>query len=165
VVLELSHEIDYVCWLIGEVLTVNAQIAKISDLKIETEDSADIFLKFKDGTAGNIHMDMVQRASTRTCKLIGVEGTLIWDGITNSIRHFSAADHLWHDIYLPQPFDRNEMFLSEINHFLDCVKTGNNPLVTGQDGLKVLKIALAVKESALEKRTILLGDEHLSACK
>ena len=156
VVLELSHELDYTRWLMGEVHAVSAQIGKLSDLTIDVEDSADIHLRFAQGGSGNIHLDMLQRALTRTCKLIGTDGTLTWDGISNSVRLYSASDHAWQDIYPARPLDRNDMYRQEIQHFLECIQTGAKPLVTGEDGLQVLKVALAVKESARLQRTIFL---------
>jgi predicted dehydrogenase len=156
VVLELSHELDYTRWLVGEVQAVNAQTSKLSDLIMDVEDSADIHLRFERGVLGNIHMDMIQRTPTRTCKLIGTEGTLIWDGFSNDVRLYSASDHVWQDIFPAQPLERNKMFLCEMEHFLDCVEHGTQPLVTGEDGVQVLKIALAAKESARLQRTIFL---------
>lgn len=158
VVLELSHELDYTRWLVGEVQTVSAQTGKLSDLTIDVEDSADILLRFTNGVKGNIHLDMLQRCLTRTCKIIGTDGTLIWDGISNCVRLYSAVDRTWHDIFPTQSLDRNEMYQLEIQHFLECVKTGARPLVTGEDGLQVLKIALAAKESAISQRTFFIQE-------
>ena len=42
VVLELSHELDYIRWLGGEVESVGALVGKLSDLEIEVEDTAEI---------------------------------------------------------------------------------------------------------------------------
>lgn len=156
VVLELSHELDYTRWLVGEVQAVSAQIGKLSDLTLDVEDSADIHLRFAHGVFGSIHLDMLQRIPTRTCKLIGTDGTLIWDGISNYVRFYSASDRAWQDVFPARPLDRNKMFLSEIQHFLDCIQLGTKPLVTGEDGLQVLRIALAAKESAFLQRTIYL---------
>ena len=39
-------------------------------------------------------------------------------------------------------------FLYELRHFVDCIRQGTPPLVTGEDGLAALRIALAVEESA-----------------
>ena len=89
--LELSHEIDYVRWLIGEIREVTARIARLSDLEIDVEDCAEIILTFENGTIGGPHLDMIQRAPTRTCRLIGSDGTLVWDGLTSHVARYSAA--------------------------------------------------------------------------
>ena len=46
VLLELSHDIDYLFWLFGKVEWVSATIYKQSNLKIDTEDTAIITLGF-----------------------------------------------------------------------------------------------------------------------
>ena len=156
VLLELSHEMDYVRWLIGEVETVNAQIALLDDLKMDAENVADIVLRFTTGILGNIHLDMLQRTPARKCKLIGTQGTLVWDGIANTVRLFSAESKMWHDVFIEQAWDRNEMYILELQHFLDCVQSKSQPLVTGEDGLRGLEIILAARESARLQKTIYL---------
>ena len=145
VIFELSHEMDYVRWLIGEVETVSAQTGLLGDLRMDAENIADIVLRFTDGTLGNIHLDMLQRTPARKCKLIGTQGTLIWDGITNTVRLFSAESKMWRDIFMEQAWDQNEMYILELQHFLNCVQSKSRPLITGEDGLRVLEIILAAR--------------------
>jgi UDP-N-acetylglucosamine 3-dehydrogenase len=49
---------------------------------------------------------------------------------------------------------RNEMYVSELRHFLDCVTEGKLPVVTGEDGRRAIQIAMAAKRSDLEQRAI-----------
>lgn len=156
VVFELSHELDYVRWLLGEVKTVSGHIGRLSNLEINVEDTAEILLEFTNGAIGSIHLDMVQRSPTRYCRIIGTEGTIIWDGTTDSVTQFTAKTQNWSVIHSDQKLDRNEMYLSEIRHFLDCVKTRKEPVISIGDGKMVLKIALAVLKSSEEKRWISL---------
>lgn len=153
-VLELSHELDYVRWLVGEVKTVSAQVAHLSDLDIDVEDTAEVILQFSDGAIGSVHLDMIQRATTRTCRIIGTEGILTWDGLCHGVRLFSATMNAWVDLYPPEPIDRNEMYVAELRHFLDCVRRGDIPVVSGDDGRRVLEIALAVKQSSEQQRVV-----------
>jgi len=44
----------------------------------------------------------------------------------------------------------------QTSHFIDCVLTGNRPLVTGEDGLIALKVALAYQESARSGKPVSL---------
>lgn len=153
-VLELSHELDYVRWLIGEVKTVSAQVAHFSDLDVDVEDTAEIILQFHNGAMGSVHLDMVQRPAIRTCRIVGTEGTLTWDGIRHRARLYPAATNRWSDLHLDKTTDRNEMYVAELRHFLDCVRGNDVPIVTGADGRRVLEIALAVKQSSRDKRVV-----------
>jgi predicted dehydrogenase len=54
----------------------------------------------------------------------------------------------------PIGFGRNTMFLDEMSHFIDCIQNRKEPCCNLTDGIRTLEIALAVKESAQERRTI-----------
>ena len=154
VLLELSHEIDYVRWLAGDVTGVSARVGRLSDLEIDVEDVAEVILEFASGAIGCIHLDMVQRSPTRTCRVIGSDGTLTWDGITGLAAHYSAATSTWTALCPEQAEDRNESYLAELRHFLDCVDRKAVPLVNGTDGRRVLGIALAARQSSMERRAV-----------
>lgn len=156
VVLELSHEIDYARWLMGEPQTVFARTAHLSDLDIDVEDSADVIMTFASGATANIHLDMIDRAPTRNCRITGTEGTITWDGLTHQVRLWSSSKNDWYDLHPASEIDRNEMYLAEINHFLKCVEKGETPRVTGEDGKRVVEIAEAIKRSSIEQRVISL---------
>ena len=153
-VLELSHELDYVRWLVGEVKTVSAQVGHLSDLEIDVEDTAEIILQFRNGAIGSVHLDMVDRATTRTCRIIGTGGTLTWDGACHLVRLFSAVTNTWLDLHPVETIDRNEMYVAELRHFLDCVRGNDIPIVSGDDGRQVLEIALAAKQSSQDQRVV-----------
>lgn len=155
-VLELSHELDYARWLLGEVSAVSARIGRLGDLDIDVEDTAEITLQFANGAIGSVHLDLVQRMPTRYCRIIGTEGTLVWNWDSHSVRLFSAATKTWLDLYPPATYDRNEMYIAELRHFLECVKGNQAPIVSGADGRRALEIALAAKRSSQEERVIQL---------
>jgi predicted dehydrogenase len=152
--LELSHELDYVRWLVGEVETVQARIGQLSDLEIAVEDTAEIVLQFANGAIGSVHLDMVQRSTTRTCRVIGTEGTLTWDGLRDHSQLFSAKENAWSDLCPANTDDRNEMYVGELRHFLDCVAGGVSPAVDGEDGRRVLEIVVAARLSSIQRREI-----------
>jgi predicted dehydrogenase len=154
VLLELSHEIDYVRWLVGEVSEVTARVGHVSDLETDVEDVAEIVLQFEEGAIGSIHLDMIQRTQTRTCRVIGSEGTLTWDGMTHQVSWYSSATRSWTDLRRAGTMGPNEMYLAELRHFLDCVGGRATPAVTGEDARRVLQIALAAKRSSIERRSV-----------
>ena len=47
----------------------------------------------------------------------------------------------------PVPFDSEEPLMRECAHFLECVRTGNQPLTDGQNGVRVLQILHAAQRS------------------
>ena len=148
VVLELSHELDYVRWLAGEVRAVQAQTNRISDLEINVEDTADILLQFESGIVGNVHMNMVQRTPSRTCQLVGTEGVIKWNGLTHRTLMYTSDVGSWEDLYSAVDYDFNDMYRMEVRYFLDCVRKRRQPITDGNEGYRVLEIALAIKKSS-----------------
>lgn len=127
VVLDLSHEIDYACWFFGKIKKVKAIVKKISDLKIETEDLAEILLEFDSGVVCSIHLDYLQRSYRRTCQLIGSKGNLYWKD--------------------KQKIDRNLPYLAEMKNFIRSIQGKGKPVVDGKQAREVLKVALKIKEN------------------
>ena len=146
IILDGSHELEYIRWLLGEVQEVSCFASKISSLKVETEDIAEIILKFDSGAVAGVHLDFVQRAYSRSCKLIGEEGTIIWDYPENKVSIFLAKSDHWEEIKVEA--EPNDMYLEEMRHFVKCTKGEEIPMVNGATGKRVLEIALAAKESA-----------------
>lgn len=155
-VLELSHELDYARWLFGEVKSVSAQVDQLSDLEINVEDTAEIILKFSNNAIGSIHLDMIQRSPIRGCQIIGSKGTLKWDGMTDLVTQFSVKNNTWSVLHPAEKINRNEMYVTEIQHFFECVKNRKEPLINGYEGKRVLEIALAALESSKVQRTVIL---------
>jgi predicted dehydrogenase len=153
-VLELSHELDYARWLLGEVKSVSAQTDHVSDLDIDVEDVANIILQFNSGAQGSIHLDMIRRPATRTCRIDGAKGTLTWDGITHQTQLFSSQTNSWIDLHPATRIDPNDTYVAELRHFVECVGNNSSPLVGGEDGRRALQIALAAKQSSSEGRVI-----------
>ena len=155
IVFELSHEIDYCRWLMGEISEVSAIIDKQSDLAIDVEDVAEINLRFKNGVIGHIHLDMVDQARNRCCRIVGTKGTLAWDFMDNhSVKLCSIGQKRWVNLRKPQAIDANDMFCRQFGHFRQCIDSKKSPLVSGEDAKRVVEIILAAKKSARKGITV-----------
>lgn len=154
VILTQIHEIDYLYDLFGMPNSVVAMGGHLSNLEIDTEDTADILLEFdfnKRSFPVSIHMDFLQKPPCRTCKIIGDKGRIIMD-LNESITILEKLDNN-KNIYNFNNFGRNELFVNEIDHFFYCVNNRQQPIMTLKDGINSLKIAMAIKES-IKKRNI-----------
>ena len=146
IILDASHELDLVRSLIGEVGRVFCAAEKLSELDVEVEDTAEITLWFKEGVLGSVHLDMIQRAKSRTLKLVGTEGTITFDLNEGVLGFYSAQTKTWERKQLP--LDNNQTYVAEMKHFLACISGEELPRITGHDGKRALQIALAAKESS-----------------
>ena len=79
IILDASHELDYLLWFFGEPLEVLCMASTVSQLAVNVEDSASLLLRFASGCHADLHLDFVQRVPSRSCKLVGEEGTAIWE--------------------------------------------------------------------------------------
>ena len=146
--LELSHEVDYVYWMFGMPTRVSARGGRYGELEIDVEDMVELCLEYQEpARLVSIHLDFLQRAPARTCKFIGDKGTLVWNGITDRIDLFSLPAGVWQQIDGYAQPDRNDMYLDELRHFLNCVRKQATPVCDGAQGYDVLAIAEAAKES------------------
>jgi predicted dehydrogenase len=151
IILDASHEIDYVRWLLGEVKSVYCAADHLSSLEVDVEDTASLILRLRDGAIAEVHLDCVQRGYARSCKVIGDAGTVVWDyGIGLSL--LAGSNPEWQAF--PVTTEPNQMYLDEMRHFLECVRGEAEPLVDGATGRRVLEIALAAKRSVQEGRSV-----------
>lgn len=150
-VLDLIHELDYVRWLGGEVQKVSGFLGRLSHLEIDTEDVAEIMLQFEKGAIGNVHVDYVQRVATRNCQIIGDQGSITWDALKNEVHLFEVRNPEW-QLLKQEEFDRNDMYLAEMKHFLACIEGKEESIVDIEDGAKTLKVALFACKSALHDK-------------
>lgn len=153
VLLELSHEIDYLSWIFGEIDWVKATLSRQSSLDIDVEDTAHLtfgFLSIVDGRQliGNLSLDFIRHDKTRLCVAIGEKGTLSWNGLTGEISLYENGSQEWRKLFCEQ-HHRDDSYFAEWRNFLECVEQRKSPLVTGNDGLKVLQIIEAARSSQI----------------
>ena len=88
---------------------------------------------------------------TRTCKLIGSEGTIIWDGIKNNVKFKDKNKKIKNWKFKNK---KDTLFKEQITHFIECIEKKIKPKVSLSDGIHALNIALKAKESSKKKKNI-----------
>jgi predicted dehydrogenase len=162
VILTLCHPLDYLRWLLGEAAAVWAFTGRLSDLDLQVEDTAEIGLQFRSGVLGSVHLDYNQRPSAHTLEIIGSRGTLHWENSSGAVTLFRAdnAEQTsgcplgWETFPAPPGFERNDLFLGEMRHFLAVARGESAPACTLQDGVEALRLALAAHRSARERKLV-----------
>ena len=154
IILDAIHELDYISWLLGDVTQVFSFSDKLSDLEIDTEDVAEILLRFKTGAIAEVHLDYVQRYPSRSCEIIGEEGSIFLNIKEGTVKVYTAEKKKWELFEQPKGYDVNQTYIDEMSHFISCIEGKEKPLIGITDGLEVLKIALAAKESSKNGKII-----------
>jgi predicted dehydrogenase len=149
VILSQIHEFDYLYWLFGLPKTIYTRGGHLSSLEIDVEDTADSLMEcVVDGRPlpVNLHQDYIQRPLSRFCEVYGEAGKIRMDLRSLCVEVVdSQGDPVETSSY--ENFQRNQLFLDELKNFLDTVEGKQAPLVSLQDGLQSLRMALAARDS------------------
>lgn len=149
--LELSHELDYLRWIFGEVEWVQATLSRQSNLEIDVEDTAHLTLGFISGLdghqlVGRVNLDFIRHDPIRLCVAIGEKGSLRWNGLTEEVCVFDACSNEWRELSL-HVAKQNDSYKAEWLNFLESVAENKTPAITCEDGLKVMEIIEAARKS------------------
>jgi len=156
VILSQIHELDYAYWLFGMPTRVFAIGGQLTSLEVDVEDTASILLEcVVDGQAipVHVHQDYIQRPPTRTCEVIGDAGKLLLDLREHTLIAYDGEGTIIESSSV-EDFERNQLFLDEMQHFIACLAGRETPQVSIRDGARSLAIALAAKESIATGRVI-----------
>ena len=151
ILLDGSHEIDYVTWLFGAPAEIACMAGQVSQLEVNVEDCATVLLRFPGGTRADVHLDFIQRTYSRYCSLAGTEGKLQWDLTSNSVQivrpgvEVETAKFEW---------QVNDGDVAEIAHFLECARTGAAPKFTLDSAILTLRVVLAAREAAEQRKWV-----------
>ncbi len=144
VLLELSHELDYIQLFFGEMKSVFADIQNSGTLDIDVEDSVDMIFESEKGYFVSVHLDFNSRITRRECIARCSNGDLIWDVAANKVI-WQPADGLEEvDMY---ENDRDYIYREQLKHFFDCIENKKRPLVSLDDGAIVLNMIESAKKS------------------
>jgi len=167
VIVTLTHPLDYLRYLLGDVESLWSFNGHQSMLEIDTEDVAEIGLKFSNGAVGGVHVNYFQRPPVHRLEIVGTNGTLRWDNADGILYFYrmsapfgSFSDTppapVMESFAPPEGFERNQLFLAQTRHFIGIVHGEQEPVCTLEDGIRALEMALAAKESQSTQRMIAL---------
>jgi predicted dehydrogenase len=140
--LTLSHDIDLAIWFCNqEIKKKYINLNYGSALDIKTHHSSDIILKFKNNTTANIHLDFYQNPPKRIIEIVGTKGRLEFNYFSSVLKHF-LSNSAKVKTYKLIKFNRNDMFLDEIKHFLLCVKKNLGAPIPINESIKSLKLGI-----------------------
>ena len=156
VVNTLSHPLDYARWLFGEVAQLSAVTGQVSNLELDVEDVAEITLQMQNGGIGSIHLNYIQRPPEHWLEIVCEKGQIRWDNETGVADYYLADSESWAAIQPPPGFERNDLFLGEMRHFLNLIAGEQPSRCDLTDGIQALRMTSAVHESSREHRVVSL---------
>ena len=152
VLLDTSHEIDYLTWLIGGVESVYGTIHHVSDLDIYADDLTRITGRTKQNIQFDIHLDLLQFEEERSLKIITSKAVLNASLIKGKIEINSPDKELCKTINLDVVGD--EIYQKAHDQFFEVCKYPPSELASLSDGFKVLEVIEAVRMSSATRSQI-----------
>jgi len=135
------HDIDIIRFIFGEdPISVYARVGRLQHERFE--DYAQIMLTFPHDKAAFLEANWLTPYKIRRLIVTGSEAIISLDYITQEVtietpKQTITPRHEW-----------EEPLKIELSHFVDCVLNNREPMVSGIDGLKALKISEAALKSA-----------------
>jgi predicted dehydrogenase len=152
VVRTLCHPLDYLGWIFGDATLRWAYTGKVSSLEIDVEDLAKVELRYPSGLEGSLVLDYFRQPPLHMLEICGSEGLIEWKNNTGAARIYRTATEEWETALPPEGFDRNDLFLAEMRHFIRMARGEEEPICTLEDGIRTQKLVQAIYDISAENR-------------
>jgi UDP-N-acetyl-2-amino-2-deoxyglucuronate dehydrogenase len=157
------HNIDLLQWLMGEVEEVQAVTDTLART-MECEDTAALVLRFENGAVGTIEATTAVKGGSDRTELNGTDGSLIIEQGTlteftvgaGTEEHYTAATES-HDIDLPS-FEWGDGHDAAVQDFVESLRDGSDPAVSGREARKAVDIILAAYKSSGTGESVPIND-------
>jgi predicted dehydrogenase len=150
VVRTLCHPLDYLGWIFGEASLRWAYTGKVSPLEIDVEDLAKAHLSYPSGVEGTLVLDYFRQPPLHMLEITGSEGCIEWKNNTGAARLFRTATGDWETALPPEGFDRNDLFLEEMRHFIRMARGEEEPICTLEDGIRTQQLVQQIYNISAE---------------
>ncbi len=145
------HDLDIMNYLFDENVTQVYGTMNSSFDDSEFEDHAEIMVSFENESTGIIEVNWLTPYKRRELELTGTAGIISVDYIKQSIEVYGKFAQ---DIQIKH----EEPLKCELKSFLNTVVEEKEPIITGEDGLKALKMVIAANKSSKAHRPISLNE-------
>ncbi len=154
------HQVDVLLYLMGPVTTVAGMWQLGARHHIESEDVVNALLRYQSGATGVIQASTaVWPGYTERIEIHGTKGSAIISG--DRLTSWDVQDDEYANTQDPVPFEAANLsgasdpmniavttFERQFLDFAEAIRTGREPLCSGEDGYRALQLVLAVYESA-----------------
>lgn len=168
---QAPHQLDVLLWMMGEIDELYGIWANLNHPYIEVEDTAVAVIKFKNGALGNIIVsNSLKPGIYGKIQIHGINGASVgvqpeggsmfvagmsgiaeppvndlWtvDGQADLLDKWIAEDTAFFNSIDPTVY----YIQKQIEDFLEAIKSGRQPLVTGEDGRKTVELFTAIYRS------------------
>jgi predicted dehydrogenase len=152
----MCHPLDYLRMLFGDPISLTASLTFDGPLALPVAEAADVVLRFPGALSAQVHLDYWGRPPIHRMELVCSDGTIEWDYMAGSLCVWNADGVILEVDTPPGVKERDELFVSEAQHFLRVVARQQRPACTLADGIAVVRICEAIDRSAASGRSVSL---------
>jgi len=139
-----THSVDIARFLLGPIVTVQAQHG-IQVQGIEVEDTCRMYFQSQRGVMGSVDVSWSIHKDTESyINVYGTEGSLSLGWRESKYRQHEKL----HWVVFGEGYNKQQAFLKQARHFLQCVRGQESPVITPQDGLESVRVIEAAYRSA-----------------
>lgn len=120
VILDLSHEFDYINYLLGDIKLAYGQFSRVSNLTVDVEDYADVLIQSKVGPV-NLHINFFSHKNQRIIQIDFKNLTVVGDLINSTIEEYKNEELISKRSF---ESERNFSFEKQLEYFF---KNIDNP--------------------------------------
>jgi predicted dehydrogenase len=142
----MTHVLNTGEWMVGPIDRLTADAAHQVLEGVEVEDTVHVLTR-QGNVLGSYSLNQYQAANDWTLTVVCREGTVRFEGQHLRWRWMTKPEEPWHDEPV-EPFERDFMFVSQANAFIDALEGNAEVWSTLDDGLQTLRCNLAVLASA-----------------
>jgi predicted dehydrogenase len=129
----------------------------------DKEDVAFVALRYGDGVVGNIQVSWIDSNKVREVAVVGSRQRVVFDDVNHleKIRIFEKGAAISGDVnsfgefqlmlrdgdIISPKIEATEPLRNQCEHFVHCVRTGDEPLTGGGAGLDVVRVMVAIERS------------------
>lgn len=143
VLLDLSHELDYLEWIFGQLIEVKSYQLKISDLEIDSDDIVTLVGKTKKNVLVSLSMDYISKIPKRRILVDSLEKSFELDLISNTLKINNKSNE--NDEIKINDYERNYMFEQMHKDIFNDAKY----ICTYNDTLNVMNTIVSIQEQNL----------------
>lgn len=146
--LDLSHEIDYLLHMFGQVHNARGVVKRMCDITVDSDDIAEFTMSFRNRMIASVHMDLIDRNYNRRLRIVGDNGSIDWDWNRGTILN-GVPNPKYGTGIQEYRRDRNIQFEQELAAFIQSIQQGyrHENLCSVEEAIDVLSVVRELKGS------------------
>ena len=140
---DLSHELDYLCWIFGRPIGVFALGGKSGNVTIDSDDNWTIIMQTANNCAISLQLNYFDKPGGRFLKVISEESTFNFDFVSGSLSSTESVQHL----QVERDYSYTQMLSSWVNG-------DYSSLSSSSQAIEIEKLILDIEQSAANKEWI-----------